>query len=104
MEETQTETIEELRLERLTRIRVGATGLAVIVIVVLLAASLSGTASDEPELTPEAIAEGSADGSGGEPAVEEQPQEPLAEMGVAPATAPVEEGAAPATEDGAAAE
>lgn len=77
--------------ERLTRVRVGATGLAVIVIVVLLAASFSGTASNEPELTPEAMAEEAAAAEEEEAAVDGQPEDPLAELGVAPPTAPAEE-------------
>ncbi len=75
------------RRERMNRVRIGATGLAVIMLIVLLAASFSGAASDEPELTPEAIAEERAAIESGE-ATEKAPQEPLAEMGVAPATTP----------------
>lgn len=90
MEGAQPEPIEEVHDERLTRMRVGATGLAVIVIVVLLAASFSGTASNEPELTPEAIAEDAAAEGEAEQAVEAQPEDPLAELGVTPQAAPVE--------------
>ena len=77
--------------ERLNRIRVGATGLAVIVLVVLLAVSISGTASNEPELTPEAMAEEESQASGDSTADVVEPQEPLAELGVAPATGTVDE-------------
>jgi hypothetical protein len=81
----------EARQERANRIRIGATGLAVIVVIVLLAATFSGTASNEPELTPEAMAEQAADDENAATAQEELPQEPLAELGVAPGTGPVEE-------------
>jgi len=84
----------ELRRERASRVRIGATGLAAIVVIVLLAVSFSGTASNEPELTPEAIAEHAAAGDPESVAVEEPPQEPLAELGVAPGTGRPE-GAAP---------
>ncbi|MBC2776949.1 hypothetical protein [Parasphingopyxis marina] len=82
--------VAEARQERMNRIRIGATGLAVIILVVLLAATFSGTASNEPELTPEAIAEHAAEDEN--PAADElpPPQEPLAELGVAPSTGPVE--------------
>lgn len=79
------------RQERTNRIRIGATGLATIVLIVLLAASFSGTASNEPELTPEGIAERAAQDENALTAAEEQPQEPLAELGVAPGTGPVED-------------
>lgn len=82
--------IEEARQERLNRVRIGATGLASIVVIVLLAASFSGTASNEPELTPEAMAE-QQEPAPENPDAAEQPQEPLAELGVAPGTGPVEE-------------
>lgn len=82
---------EELRRERISRIRIGATGLAFIVLIVLLAVSISGTASNEPELTPEAMAEQEAAAATGSAGGEQQPQEPLAELGVAPSTGPPEE-------------
>lgn len=81
----------DARQERVNRIRIGATGLATIVVTVLLAASFSGTASNEPELTPEAIAEQATQDETVLAVDEEQPQEPLAELGVAPGTGPVEE-------------
>jgi type IV secretory pathway VirB10-like protein len=80
----------DARQERNNRIRIGATGLASIVVIVLLAATFSGTASNEPELTPEAMAEQIQPDSDLN-AEEELPQEPLAELGVAPGTGPVEE-------------
>ena len=58
--------------------------------IVLLAATFSGTASNEPELTPEAMAE-QIDPGIELSSEEELPQEPLAELGVAPGTGPVEE-------------
>ena len=72
------------RQERANRIRIGATGLATIVLIVLLAATFSGTASNEPELTPEGMAEQAAQEESESAALDEQPQEPLAELGVAP--------------------
>ena len=60
------------------------------VVFVLLAASFSGTASDEPELTPEAIAEQQAAEAGVAAVEVGPPQEPLAELGVAPGTGPAE--------------
>ena len=82
--------LAEARQERTNRIRIGATGLASIVVIVLLAATFSGTASNEPELTPEAMAE-QIDPGTELSSEEELPQEPLAELGVAPGTGPVEE-------------
>lgn len=101
MQPARLDPVSEFRRERMNRIRIGATGLAVIVVIVLLAASFSGTASNEPELTPEAIAEREAAEQAGEP-VEPPPQEPLAELGVAPTTGPVEDPPAGEGETGAA--
>jgi hypothetical protein len=78
------------RQERLNRIRIGATGLATIVLIVLLAATFSGTASNEPELTPEGIAEQAAQQQAGAETTEDRPQEPLAELGVAPGPGPTD--------------
>ncbi|MEM8696518.1 MAG: hypothetical protein AAGE05_10895 [Pseudomonadota bacterium] len=90
MTDEPADNLTDTRQERVNRVRIGATGLASIVVIVLLAASFSGTASNEPELTPEAIAE-QATQDETELAVEEElPQEPLAELGVAPGTGPVE--------------
>lgn len=96
MDAEPVETPQEVQHERLTRIRVGATGLAAIVIVVLLAATFSGTASNEPEFTPETMAESVATETGNIAAAQE-PQEPLAELGVAPTTTPEAEPGAIAT-------
>lgn len=90
MAEEQADLITDPRHERASRIRIGATGLAAIVVIVLLAASFSGTASNEPELTPEAMAEQALTDGDPTPA-EEMPQEPLAELGVAPGTGPIED-------------
>lgn len=83
--------------ERQNRVRIGVTGLAFVFVAVLLAASFSGTASDEPPLTadtrPDTTAADGIDGAANET---EPPQEPLAELGVAPgavATDPAAEGA-----------
>lgn len=84
MADTPANDTPDPRHERANRIRIGATGLATIVLIVLLAASFSGTASNEPELTPEGIAQQAAQEESEAVAVDEQPQEPLAELGVAP--------------------
>jgi hypothetical protein len=86
MTEADAEALDAVRQERTSRVRVGATGLAVIIVIVLLAATFSGTASNEPELTPEALAEQGANDAGSDGLPEGEPQEPLAELGVAPAT------------------
>lgn len=91
MTDKSADTFPAPRQERVNRIRIGATGLATVVIIVLLAASFFGTASNEPELTPEAMAEQAAQDEGNGVVEEELPQEPLAELGVAPGTGPVEE-------------
>ncbi|WP_299329232.1 hypothetical protein [Parasphingopyxis sp.] len=91
MNDEPVETFDDTRQEHANRVRIGATGLASIVVIVLLAASFSGTASNEPELTPEAMAEQAEQADTELAAEEEQPQEPLAELGVAPGTGPVEE-------------
>lgn len=79
----------EERRELQSRVRIGVTGLAFVFVLTLLIASFAGTASNEPPLTSDVSAEG------GEASVavsgEEAPQEPLAELGVAPGAAVEEE-------------
>ena len=82
--------------ERQSRVRIGVTGLAFVFVAVLLAASFSGTASDEPPLTADTRPESTAVEGVGAANETELPQEPLAELGVAPgavATDPAEESA-----------
>lgn len=90
MTDRSADNFDDARQERMNRIRIGATGLATIVVVVLLAAGFSGTASNEPELTPEAMAE-QREPDPEAPAISDQRQEPLAELGVAPGTGPIGE-------------
>jgi len=75
----------DIRRERQNRVRIGVTGLAFVFVLVLLAASFSGTASNEPELTADTRADGATgnevSAATGEVAA---PQDPLAEIGVAP--------------------
>lgn len=68
------------------RVRIGLTGLAFVFVVVLLAAVLTSQPEEEEPITPNLIEQqlsptAPAEKSGG---AEQQPQEPLAELGVAP--------------------
>ena len=89
MTTTPLEASAEDRRERQHRVRIGVTGLAFVFVLTLLVASFSQTASNEPALTSDVSAEG------GEASIavsgEEAPQEPLAELGVAPGAAVEEE-------------
>ena len=81
------------RHERLQRIRIGVTGLAAVFLVVMSAGVLTNSASDEAPVEQQAdveTASGLPDIVGNELANEALPQEPLAELGVAPSTAPTE--------------
>ncbi|MGH6780598.1 MAG: hypothetical protein ACREB5_00635 [Sphingomonadaceae bacterium] len=85
------------RQERLQRVRIGVTGLAAVFLVVLSAGALRNSASDELPVEQQADVEA----PGGLPnivgeslAAEPLPQEPLAELGVAPSTGPSDNGAA----------
>lgn len=68
------------------RVRIGLTGLAFVFLVVLLAAVLTGGPAEEEPITPNLIEQQMGTGApdGAEPAAKAQPQEPLAELGVAP--------------------
>ncbi|MBC7987352.1 MAG: hypothetical protein H7X93_11910 [Sphingomonadaceae bacterium] len=82
----------EARRDRQNRVRVGVTGLAFVFVLVALAASFTGSASDEPELTADTRAEGVIGNEVGSAAGEvSAPQDPLAEIGVAPGGTPEEE-------------
>lgn len=77
--------------ERMQRVRVGLTGLAAVLLVVAAAAAVFESASDEPPATaavnaiaPPTVVENML---GPE---EETPNEPLAEIGAAPASGPTE--------------
>jgi len=72
--------------ERLQRVRIGVTGLAAVILVVMGAGALTRSASDETPVdrqagveTPGGLPDLSANNS-----VAAKPQEPLAELGVAP--------------------
>ncbi len=83
------------RQERLQRVRIGATGLAAVFLVVLSAGAIINSASDEPPVQRQADVEapmGLPDIVGNDLAQEPLPQEPLAELGVAPSTATNESG------------
>lgn len=88
------ETQGEAGRERHSRVRIGVTGLAFIFVAVLLAASFSGSATDEPALTAdtrnEVVAEDEINVAGDEAI--KPPQEPLAELGVAPGAAATDAG------------
>lgn len=83
------------RQERLQRVRIGVTGLAAVFLVVLSAGVIINSASDEAPVQQEANVEvpmGLPDIVGNDLAEEPLPQEPLAELGVAPSTASNESG------------
>lgn len=77
--------------ERMQRVRVGLTGLAAVLIVVAAAAAIFESASDEPigSSLPNAAATASVV-ENMLPPEEETPNEPLAEIGAAPASGPTE--------------
>lgn len=70
-------------MQNMQRVRVGLTGLAFVFILVLLGAIFS-RASDEEPITPNMIEQM---GSPNAAAPEAEPNEPLAELGVAPGNA-----------------
>lgn len=83
------------RQERLQRVRIGVTGLAAVFLVVLSAGVIINSASDEIPVQEEANVEapmGLPDIVGNDLAQEPLPQEPLAELGIAPSTATNESG------------
>lgn len=90
MSAVTTPTTDTERQERLQRIRIGATGLAAVFLVVASAGVLTSSASDETPVAQQAdveTASGLPDIVGNQLANETLPQEPLAELGVAPSTA-----------------
>ena len=73
--------------ERLQRVRIGATGLVAVVLVVMSAGALTHGASDETPVDKQIGVEspgGISDLSGGNSSNGSKSQEPLAELGVAP--------------------
>lgn len=61
------------------RVRIGLTGLGFVFVAVLLAAALTGTPQDEAAITSEDLTGGNAVAAN-----QAAPEEPLAELGVAP--------------------
>ena len=75
--------------ERAQRVRVGLTGLAAVLIVTAVAAALFGSAADDPgNMTNAAAPPTAVENMLSEEA--ETPNEPLAEIGAAPASGPTE--------------
>jgi predicted lipid-binding transport protein (Tim44 family) len=72
--------------QRMQRVRIGLTGLAFVFVLVLLATILVRRPSEEAPLSANAIEQQSSQRAGGGNAMGE-PQEPLAELGVAPGNA-----------------
>jgi len=89
-----------MRKDLMQRVRIGLTGLSCVFLLVLLAAAFLGFTNDEADRemalaggSPRPVVENSAQ------AADDQPKDPLAELGVAPGNAPegpVENGSAPA--------
>lgn len=79
------------------RVRIGLTGLAFVFLVVLLAAVLTSGPDQEEPITANLIEQQIVGDAPAGNAVEAQPQEPLAELGVAPGHAETN-GAAPEEE------
>ena len=77
---------ETEKKERLQRVRIGATGLTAVFLVILGAGALTRSASDETPVdqTPGVETPGGLPDLTGNNSVIEDPQEPLAELGVAP--------------------
>jgi hypothetical protein len=76
------------RQERLQRVRIGATGLAAVFLLIMMAGALTQSASDEKPVQQQADVQAAPGGLpelvGNNLAAEELPKEPLAELGVAP--------------------
>ena len=80
--------------ERLQRVRIGATGLVAVALVVMSAGALTHGASDETPVDKQIGVEapGLSDLTGNNnAAVVAKPQEPLAELGVAPSAEPADD-------------
>lgn len=80
-----------MRKDLMQRVRIGLTGLSCVFLLVLLAAAFLGFANHEADRemalagsAPQSVAENAAE------AAEDQPKDPLAELGVAPGNAPKE--------------
>lgn len=81
----------------LQRLRVGATGLVLVVFLIVLASALFRSAIDEPPIGEDVAAvEGSANAALANLAAS-NPDEPLAELGISPGTAPGDNAATPET-------
>ncbi len=69
------------------RVRIGLTGLAFVFVLVLLAAVFTSPSEEEP-ITPNSVEQQLAGNRpGGNAAAQDEPKEPLAELGVAPGNA-----------------
>ncbi|HEX8192201.1 MAG TPA: hypothetical protein VF552_04810 [Allosphingosinicella sp.] len=73
-------------IQRMQRVRIGLTGLAFVFVLVLLATILVRRPSEEAPLTANLVDQQTGQRAGGGNAMGE-PQEPLAELGVAPGNA-----------------
>ena len=73
-------------LSGMQRVRIGLTGLAFVFVLVLLAAVFTNPSEEEP-ITANSIAQQLQPGNAVAGAVEAEPKEPLAELGVAPGNA-----------------
>lgn len=69
------------------RVRIGLTGLAFVFVLVLLAAVFTSPSSEAPITANSIEQQRSGQAAGGDGAVQEEPKEPLAELGVAPGNA-----------------
>ncbi len=71
------------------RVRIGLTGLAFVFLAVLLAAVFTNAGVDEPPITPNLIEQqlGGSATNPADPLIKPAPNEPLAELGVAPGKA-----------------
>lgn len=75
--------------ERMQRVRVGLTGLAAVLVVVAAAAAVFESAGDDPAAAPDNAAATAVENMLVEDDVE-TPNEPLAEIGAAPAAGPTD--------------
>ncbi|MEN2746745.1 MULTISPECIES: hypothetical protein [Sphingomonas] len=72
----------------LQRLRVGATGLVLVVLLIVLASALFRSAIDEPPITEDVTAVDESANVALANLTAGNPDEPLAELGIAPGTAP----------------
>jgi hypothetical protein len=75
----------EDRTSAIQRVRIGLTGLGFVFVAVLLAAAFTREPEAEQPITPNGVA--ATTGAAGPDGATVQPQEPLAELGVAPGNA-----------------